>query len=141
VIFCDYFGDFMLNTKQTKAVAMLFDGKNQKSIATILKVHENTVSNWKKDPEFQRALQKLSDKYLAEQRAIMLKNQSRLALRARSEMVRFSATKDLLDRADIVADKLVQTISEEYGFADNGLKEAIENTAGVFDDTDEESTV
>lgn len=98
----------MLTAKQTKAVALLFDGKTKKEIAEELKVTEKTIYNWRQLEEFKKELQKLSNDYLTEIRANLIKNQEKLALSAKSEMVKFSATKDLLDRIDAI-----QNLSEE----------------------------
>lgn len=92
----------MLTAKQTKAVAMLFDGKTKKEIAEELKVTEKTIYNWRQLEEFKIELQKIANDYLAEIRAKLIKNQEKLALGAKSEMVQFSATKDLLDRIDTI---------------------------------------
>lgn len=113
----------MLTAKQTKAVALLFDGKTKKEIAEELKVTEKTIYNWRQLEEFKKELQKLSNDYLTEIRANLIKNQERLALGAKSEMVKFSATKDLLDRIDAI-----QSLSESSG-------EIILNIRG-FDDGD-----
>lgn len=113
----------MLTAKQTKAVALLFDGKTKKEIAEELKVTEKTIYNWRQLEEFKKELQKLSNDYLTEIRANLIKNQEKLALSAKSEMVKFSATKDLLDRIDAI-----QSLSESSG-------EIILNIRG-FDDGD-----
>ena len=92
----------MLTVKQTKAVALLFEGKTKREASKVLKVSETTFYKWIKIPEFQQELQKLNNDYLAEIRAKLIKNQEKLALTANSEMVKFSATKDLLDRIDTI---------------------------------------
>lgn len=110
----------MLTTNQEKAVVMLFDGKTVKTIAKKLKVTERTVYNWKKDKEVIAALRKLSDDFLGIEVSRLLKNQIKLATKAKSEMVRFYATKDLLDRADFMkksedmGDSDAQIASEKY---------------------------
>lgn len=113
----------MLTAKQTKAVALLFEGKTKREASKELKVSETTFYKWLKIPEFQQELQKLSNDYLTEIRAKLIKNQEKLALSAKSEMVKFSATKDLLDRIDAI-----QNLSESSG-------EIILNIRG-FDDGD-----
>lgn len=92
----------MLTTKQRKAVVMLFDGKKNREIAKELKVSEQSIYNWKHNSEFIAELKSLSDKYLGTEIPRILKHQIDLAFNARSEMVQFSATKDLLDRADFI---------------------------------------
>ena len=48
---------------------------------------------------------RFADDYFSDIRLKMLKNQERLSLNAESEAVQFSATKDLLDRADRLCDE------------------------------------
>lgn len=96
----------MLTAKQTKAVALLFDGKTKKEIAEELNVTEKTIYNWRQLDEFKNELQKVVNNYLIEIRANLIKNQENLALNAKSEMVKFSATKDLLDRTDVIQNDL-----------------------------------
>ncbi|MEG1487447.1 phBC6A51 family helix-turn-helix protein [Lactococcus sp.] len=110
----------MLTTNQEKAVVMLFDGRTVKKIAKELKVTERTIYNWKKDPEVISALRKMSNDYLGVEIPKLLKNQMKLATKSKSEIVRFYATKDLLDRADFVpntedkGESDAQLASEKY---------------------------
>ncbi|MEX2805027.1 phBC6A51 family helix-turn-helix protein [Streptococcus sp. H31] len=90
----------MITNKQRKAIDLLFEGKlKDYEVAAEVKVTPQTLVSWKKKPEFVEALREKSMNY-AQTTMIspLLKNQFKLALAARSEMVRFSATKDLLDR-------------------------------------------
>lgn len=44
-----------LSWQRQKAIVQLFNGKTLKEISQQVKVHINTVENWKNDPKFQRA--------------------------------------------------------------------------------------
>ena len=111
----------MLSAKQQKAAILLADGTmTQKQIAEELKVTEQTIVNWKKRKDFQEEQRKIAERFLANELGGLVKNQLDLALNAKSEMVRFSATKDLLDRADFVpntedkGESDAQLASEKY---------------------------
>lgn len=62
----------------------------------------------------------MSNDYIGSEIPKLLKNQMKLATKAKSEMVRFYATKDLLDRADFVpntedkGESEAQEASEKY---------------------------
>lgn len=88
----------MLNKNQEKAVKMLASGCfRQKEIAEALNVTEQTVVNWKKNPEFMEAYHKeinINLKYLSH-KALTTMNE---LLKSDSEKIRFSAAKDILDR-------------------------------------------
>lgn len=94
----------MLNPKQRKCIEMMISGdKTQKQIADALHVSENTICNWKKNDEFiteYTASLKSSMKDVAAKAF----NTEIALLRARSEMVRLLAAKDILDRAGFKPD-------------------------------------
>ena len=103
----------MLNSKQKKCIEYMVQGeKKQKEIATILHVSEATICNWKKNDEFiaeYTASLKSSMKDVAAKAF-----QTEIALlRARSEMVRLMAAKDMLDRAGFKATDKVEVSTEE----------------------------
>jgi len=97
-----------LSKKQMEAAKMIAEGHlTQREIAQKLNVTEVTISRWKQQEEFRRAI----DDFTAEmkkniERKLMgmsskaLKELDKL-LSARSEMVRLQAIKDVLDRLDI----------------------------------------
>ena len=97
----------MLNSKQRKCIELLLeDTKTHKEIAEIIGVSAQTISNWKKNEEFNAEYAfslKRSMNYIAPK---AFKTEVAL-LSARSEMVRLMAAKDLLDRAGFVADENV----------------------------------
>lgn len=79
---------------------MLSEGaKTQKEIAAELKVTEQTIVNWKKRKDFQEFHREFAIESLANGIGKLVANQIRLALDADSDSVKFSATRDLLDRA------------------------------------------
>ena len=97
-----------LKKKQLEAARLIAEGNlTQREIAKKLNIAELTISRWKKQEEFQRAI----DDFTAEMKRDIerkLMGMSSKALReldkllsARSEMVRLQAIKDVLDRLDI----------------------------------------
>lgn len=93
----------------------------QKEIATILHVTEATICNWKKNKEFM-------DEYTSSLKDSMKDvaakafNTEVTLLKARSEMVRLMAAKDILDRAGFKPDSNV-SIDLEPVVIVNDLKE------------------
>lgn len=88
-----------LSRNQIKAIEILaFEGATQREVATRLELHENTITNWKKDNQFIRELDKANRQSInaASSKAlgVMLS-----LLKADSEMVQYNAAKDILDRA------------------------------------------
>lgn len=97
-----------LTRKQLEVAKMIAEGHlTQREIAEKVDVREETISRWKKQEEFQKAI----DDFTAEMKKDIerkLMGMSSKALReldkllsARSEMVRLQAIKDVLDRLDI----------------------------------------
>lgn len=100
----------MLNTKQKKCIELLVAGdKTQKQIAEILHVSENTISNWKKHEEF---ISEYTSSLKSSMKDVAAKafNTEISLLKARSEMVRLMAAKDILDRAGFKPDDKVNLI-------------------------------
>lgn len=89
----------MLNSKQTKCLELMADGAYKDyEIAEICGTTPQTLCNWKKKPEFQKAYTELVQNRIQFSAARAYNKQSRL-LESRSEMVAHLAAKDLLDRA------------------------------------------
>lgn len=112
----------MLNPKQKKCIELMVAGdRKQKEIATILHVTEATICNWKKNKEF-------IDEYISSLKDSMKDvaakafNTEVTLLKARSEMVRLMAAKDILDRAGFKPDSNV-SIDLEPVVIVNDLKE------------------
>jgi transposase len=101
-------GDWMLNKKQKRCLELMAQGNySQKEIASQIKVSEQTICNWKKDKEFTTELSYLVRISIQSLAAKAFKTQTKL-LDAKSEMVRYMAAKDILDRAGFKAtDKLI----------------------------------
>ncbi len=94
----------MLNSKQKKCVELMTAGdRTQKEIAEILHVTEATICNWKKNEEF-TAEYTSSLKNSMKDVAARAFNTEIALLKARSEMVRLMAAKDILDRAGFKPD-------------------------------------
>lgn len=93
----------VLSKRQLKAIELLFEGRfKDYQIAEEVKVTPQTLVNWKKDPEFVEALRQKGMNYMhTTMIAPLIKNQFKLAMTAKSEQVRQSATKDLLDRLGV----------------------------------------
>lgn len=89
----------MLNPKQKKCIELLACGdQTQREIAKELHVTENTICNWKKNDEFKIAYETALKNNIKDVAAMAFQTEKKL-LKARSEMVRLMAAKDILDRA------------------------------------------
>ena len=100
----------VLNPKQKKCIELLVAGnRRQKEIAEILHVSENTISNWKKNEEF---ISEYTSSLKSSMKDVAAKafNTEISLLKARSEMVRLMAAKDILDRAGFKPDDNVNLI-------------------------------
>jgi len=97
----------MLHTKQKKCLELMALGEmSQKDIAVQLKITEQTICNWKRNPEFTNELDTLIRISIQSLASKAFRTQMTL-LTAKNEMVRFLAAKDILDRAGFKAtDKL-----------------------------------
>lgn len=112
----------MLNSKQKKCIELMVAGdRKQKEIATILHVTEATICNWKKNKEF---IDEYTSSLKDSMKDVAAKafNTEVTLLKARSEMVRLMAAKDILDRAGFKPDSNV-SIDLEPVVIVNDLKE------------------
>lgn len=99
---------YTLSGKQQKAVAMLFEGKlKQNEIAKELNVADSTVTKWKRNKWFKEAQDEYNHHMLREYASDAV-NTLRSLLKAKSEMVRFNAAKDILDRTGVVTETELQ---------------------------------
>ena len=113
---------FMLNPKQQKCIELMVEGSmTQKQIAEQLKVSENTVSNWKKNDEFMGEYNTALKSSINLVAAKAFSTQMKL-LNAKSEMVRYMVSKDILDRAGFKASEKID-LSVEPVVIGNDLKE------------------
>lgn len=89
----------MITKKQQKAIELMFEGNlSQKQISEIVKVHETTLSRWKHEDAFIEATKEYTKKVISQSTSKAMSTMVNL-LNAKSELVRFNAAKDLLDRA------------------------------------------
>ena len=113
---------FVLNPKQKKCIELMVEGeKTQKQIAEQLDVSENTISNWKKNDEFMGEYNTALKSNINAVAAKAFKTQLSL-LNARSEMVRYMVSKDILDRAGFKASEKID-LSLEPVVIVNDLKQ------------------
>lgn len=91
----------MLSKKQLKCIKLMVESElNQKQISSEIKVSEQTICKWKQNEEFKVEY----EKYVKESVDYTSKDAARTMkklLKARSEIVRFYAAKDILDRTGL----------------------------------------
>lgn len=113
----------MLTAKQKRCVQLMVVGEyTQKQIAEQVKVSQQTICTWKKDPEFMAAYESLLKNNIQSMAAKAFQTHTKL-LAAKSEMVRYMAAKDILDRAgykptdkvDIDSTDMELNIKVDYG--------------------------
>ena len=98
----------MLNAKQKKCIFMMAAGDmTQAKIAEKLKITEQTICNWKKNDEFNTALDEMTRVAIRSLVGKATLTMNKL-LNAESESVRFAAAKDILDRAGFKAQEMLQ---------------------------------
>lgn len=98
----------MLSTKQKKCIElMIAGGMTQIEIAKELQVSDQSVSNWKKNPEFAAAREEAERDAF---RKLVPKARQKIAdlLNAKNEQVQLAAARDILDRAGYKAESKVQ---------------------------------
>ncbi|MGX0910176.1 phBC6A51 family helix-turn-helix protein [Staphylococcus haemolyticus] len=87
-----------MNAKQMRAVLLTVEGGlTQKQIAEELKVTEQTLVNWKKKQEYKDELLNAEREMLKGLTVKAVKTMENL-LTAKSELVRYNAASDILDR-------------------------------------------
>ncbi|MGC9588672.1 phBC6A51 family helix-turn-helix protein [Staphylococcus epidermidis] len=88
----------MLTSKQNKAIVLMVEKNlNQNEIARELNVARQTISNWKRNAEFQEELLNAERNLLKGLTGKAIKTMENL-LTAKSELVRYNAASDILDR-------------------------------------------
>ncbi|WP_265401487.1 phBC6A51 family helix-turn-helix protein [Lactiplantibacillus plantarum] len=113
---------YSLPKKQQKAIMLLFSGEmNQGEVANNVGISRTTISAWKQKEIFRQAQDEYNRFMLRDltSEAIMT---MRELLDARSEMVRFSAAKDILDRS--MNDAQIRRAEAEADIAESKAKEA-----------------
>lgn len=91
-----------LTKPQQRAVEMLYDGKTVKAVSQVLKVHVNTIENWKRKSEFQTAMTEYSVNVLSAMLPEAIHKLQDLIDHGRSEMVRLQAIQTVISNADKV---------------------------------------
>ena len=110
----------MLTKKQQSAIQMLVDSSlTQKKISAELGIHETTLSRWKDNQEFSEALDHYTHKVIGRAAPEALRTMKSL-LKAKSELVRFNAAKDLLDRAGYAASTDINLSSSDINLKIGG---------------------
>lgn len=113
---------YSLPKKQQKAVMLLFTGVyKQSEIAEQLQVAESTFYGWKTHEQFRVAQDEYNKFMLSDLTSEAIVTMRKL-LKARSEMVRFSAAKDILDRS--MNDAQIRKAEAEADIAESKAKEA-----------------
>ena len=98
----------MLTPEQVECLELMVNTKlTQKAIAKKIQMSEQTICNWKKDPEFIAEHNKLLRATL---RSVATKAARTLVdlLEAESEQVRLNAAKDILDRAGLKPEEKIE---------------------------------
>lgn len=116
---------YSLPKKQQKTIMLLFSGEmNQGEVANNVGISRTTISAWKQKEIFRQAQDEYNRFMLRDltSEAIMT---MRELLDARSEMVRFSAAKDILDRS--MNDAQIRKAEAEADIAEDKAKQ-ISNT-------------
>ncbi|WP_225420423.1 phBC6A51 family helix-turn-helix protein [Lapidilactobacillus bayanensis] len=109
----------MITKKQNKAIELMFEGNlSQKAISKELGIHETTLSRWKNDKDFIKAMSEYTEATIAKSTPKALSTMIGL-LKAKSELVRFNAAKDLLDRAGFAPNDRVDLNVESVTFVDD----------------------
>ena len=88
-----------MNEKQQKCInLMIATNKTQKQIAQEIQVNENTITNWKKDKEFIKAIeQNIKENFSS--LALDAQKVLKKLLKSKNEYIKIQAVKDVLDRA------------------------------------------
>ena len=95
----------MLNYKQKKCIELMATGEyTQKEIAKKIDITEKTICTWKKNDEFMAELDNLVAVGIRSIAAKAFKTQVKL-LNSKNEWIRFTVSKDILDRAGFKADE------------------------------------
>lgn len=89
----------MLSDEQIKCITlMITTNKTQKQIANELKITEQTICNWKKQKDFQDAIQNgIKDNFSS--LAVDAQKELSKLLKSKNEYIKLQVAKDILDRA------------------------------------------
>jgi transposase-like protein len=120
----------MLKKRQLEVIRLMAEGQlTQKEICHAIGVNESTICRWKKDEEFMNELNSQIKENIIAEAPKAFKTISNL-LKAKSEMVRLQAAKDILDRAGhkpIEKQEIKQEVKAEVkASSDTELEELLE---------------
>lgn len=109
----------MLSDEQIKCITlMITTNKTQKQIANELKITEQTICNWKKQKDFQDAIQNgIKDNFSS--LAVDAQKELSKLLKSKNEYIKLQVVKDILDRAGYKpTEKIKNEIEPSKKFAD-----------------------
>lgn len=113
---------YELPLKQRKAIMLMFPGNfTQEKIIADLQVASSTFYNWKTHEQFRKAQQEYNHYMLIDLTPEAIVTMRKL-LNAKSEMVRFNAAKDILDRSMTVS--TLEDAQQRKANADAAMAEA-----------------
>lgn len=121
-------------------IELMLDGKlNQKQIAKEIGMTEQTLINWKKNPQFQDMKFRMERERLKSYVPDALKTMVELLQTAESENVRFYAARDILDRAGHKAVDVSEVTSKsEVNIKNNPLQDLSTEDIKKLIDKDED---
>lgn len=101
-----------LNAKQMQAIELLAKGLQQKEVATIVGVHEDTMCRWMKDTDYRRLVQEKAKDFIADYVPENLQIILSLARTAQKESVRLNAARELLYMAGMKPVEKIEQIGD-----------------------------
>lgn len=108
-----------LSRKQLEAIKLGYDTNlNGQQICAEIGVAPSTYVRWKKKPEYIRAQREYINKFMGDKIPLLAKNMLKLAFSSRSEIVKFNATKEIIDNYQRYIDKDVATLRRVQAEAD-----------------------
>ena len=116
-----------LNAKQMQAVELLAKGFEQKQVASLIGVHEDTVYRWMKDTDFRRLVQEKAKSFIADYVPENLQIILNLARTAQKESVRLNAARELLYMAGMKPVEKVEQVGDTV--IKVGIEDEPEDTA------------
>lgn len=128
---------YEIKEKKLQAIPLLADtNKSYTQVAQELGIHRNTLLEWRKDTEFLKAVNDYAIGMLSEASVKAAQTMMDL-LKAKSELVRFQAAKEILDKNELTQkDKLQlkklekEIDGKEETTAENNLANALIKIAG-----------
>lgn len=123
----------MLSEKQQKCITLMVSSdKTQRQIAKEIQVNENTITDWKKNKEFQSELQKQMQENFGSLAVTAQKELGKL-LKNKNAYVRLQAIKDVLDRAGYGAINKIDIDIKEKEEKKNAITDILNQMKNVDD--------